>query len=286
MDKIILGDNQFFGINHRSEEKALAQSVKFRNTKAIMDVIDTAYDLGIKTYMFTTHSRMAEICDSVRHNTQRYADFKIYPCLPYPYKYSNVLSEKGLVGALKHFASGDIIWALARGGWAFAQTDVIGIMKLLVDAEMKMFRGIKTEVIFLQNVMTDLLLGLEFEDVFSAFHSYVKCAYNAEAGFMTMNLPRLLSVLRQCGIENPIICSSFNKLGFRMSGGKMIYEQLIQEKTFRFIAMSIFASGAILPREAIEYVSSVKGIESIVFGASTRAHIKQSKDIIEQLCVG
>ena len=44
LDKIIFGDNQFFGINHMSEDKAQLLSEKFRDLKAITDVIDMAYD--------------------------------------------------------------------------------------------------------------------------------------------------------------------------------------------------------------------------------------------------
>jgi hypothetical protein len=48
-----------------------------------------------------------------------------------------------------------------------------------------------------------------------------------------MNLPALLDALNSVGIENPIICSSINKIGFRMSGGKERYERYLTEKTFR-----------------------------------------------------
>ena len=34
-----------------------------------------------------------------------------------------------------------------------------------------------------------------------------------------MNLPRLLDVLDELGIENPIVCANINKIGFRMCGG-------------------------------------------------------------------
>ena len=36
----------------------------------------------------------------------------------------------------------------------------LGIVTLLIDAEMKMFDGLPTPVIWLQNVVTDLLLGI------------------------------------------------------------------------------------------------------------------------------
>jgi hypothetical protein len=47
--------------------------------------------------------------------------------------------------------------------------------------------------------------------------------------------------------------------------------------------MSVFASGAIRPREAIEYICDQPRIESIVFGASSRANIHQTKSLIDEL---
>ncbi len=52
-----------------------------------------------------------------------------------------------------------------------ANKDVEAIMQLLVDAEMKMFHGLSTPVIFLQNVVTDLLLGLGVHSAFRMFHT-------------------------------------------------------------------------------------------------------------------
>ena len=95
-------------------------------------------------------------------------------------------------------------------------------MELLIAAEMKMFKGISTPVIFLQNIITDLLLDLGMNDILKAFSLYVEKKYNAEAGFITMNMPKLLSVLNGMGINNPIICTSINKVGFRMSGSRNI----------------------------------------------------------------
>ena len=117
---------------------------------------------------------------------------------------------------------------------------------------------------------------------FVAFSEYIKEKYGAEPGFFTMNLPRLLTILKECGIENPIICSSINKVGFRMCGGIEAYERAIRENEFQPIAMSVFASGAIAPSEALQYVCSLKNVRSIVFGASTKAHIRQTKELIEK----
>ena len=54
---------------------------------------------------------------------------------------------------------------------------------------MTMFRGCRHPVIWLQNVVVDLLLGLGFDDAFAIFAHHVRARYGAEPGFITMNLP-------------------------------------------------------------------------------------------------
>jgi len=282
MDRILFGDNQFFAVNHLSDEKARAQSVRFAKNEAIIKVLDTALDLGIKTFMCTTHDRISGICDHIRKNPQRYNDFKIFPCMPYAHKYANAVTELGIVGALKEYLPGNIFSTIAKGGIAYAKKDFIAMMELLIDAEMKMFKGIDTPVIFIQNVLTDLILGLGMKDIFRAYHTYIIKKYNAEPGYITMNLAYLLDVLEEVGIKNPIVCSSINKIGFRMSGGKDLYEKTIAEREFRPVAMQVLAAGALRPAEAFEYVCKQKKIESILFGASSHDHIKESRDMINR----
>jgi hypothetical protein len=281
MDKILFGDNQFFAVNHVSDEKSRAQSIKFKDDDAIIDTLDIARQAGINTFMCTTHDRIANICDIMRANPVKYKNFNIFPCMPYAHKYANAVTESGISGTLKQYVPGNFFGSLFKGGIAYLSKDYLSIMELLIDAEMKMFKGLNTPVIFLQNVITDLLLGLGMIEVLAAFHSYVEKKYNAEAGFITMNMPKLLQDLEKAGIENPIICSSINKVGFRMSGGRELYESVLRTKKLRAIAMQVLGGGAINPKEAIDYVCSLPNIESILFGASSKANITQTVSYIK-----
>jgi hypothetical protein len=284
MDRLLFGDNQFFGVNHMSEDKARAQSIRFQEIQGIIDVLDNAYDEGIKSFMCTTHDRMTLICDHMRAHPDRYTDFSFMPSMPYAHKYANAVTEEGMLGALKRFLPSEGFFnAAMRGGMSFAKKDIEGITTLLIDSEMKMFAGLSTPVIFLQNVVVDLLLGLGFKEAFRIFSAHVKARYNAEPGFITMNLPALLDALEDVGLTNPIVCSNINKIGFRMCGGFEAYERVLREKKFRAIAMSVFASGAIPPREAIEWVCEQPNIEAIVFGASSKANIRNTRTLVDEL---
>lgn len=283
LPRLLFGDNQFFGVNHMSEEKARAQSIRFQDLDAVIDVIDIAYDEGITTFMCTTHDRIAGVADHVRADPARYADFSFFPCMPYAHKYADAVTEAGMLGAIKRFLPEEgFINAAMRGGKALATKDVEGLITLLVDAELAMFRGTRTPVIWLQNVVVDLLLGLGFRDAFNIFAEHVRTRYGAEPGFITMNLPSLLDTLEEQGITNPLVCSNINKIGFRMSGGADEYRRVLEEREFRAVAMSVFASGAIPPREAIEWLAQLPNIESMVFGASSRQNIASTRALVSE----
>ena len=285
MDRLLFGDNQFFGVNHMSEEKARSQAMRFRDTQAILNVLDCAYDNGIKTFMCTTHDRMDEICEHISTHSGRYSEFQFYPCMPYAHKYANAVGQLGLLGTLKKYAPGSMMGAVLQGAMSAMNKDVYRMMKLLVDTEMKNFRDVKTPIVFLQNIVTDLLLGLGMHDMFREFYDHIKEKFDAEPAFITMNLPRLLDALTEVGIENPIVCSSINKIGFRMCGGLDMYEEVIAERKFRPVAMSIFASGAIPAEEAIKYICEQERIESVVFGASSEKNIRNTRELFEKYTV-
>jgi len=283
MDRIIFGDNQFFGVNHLSEEKARSQSKLFKNVENILDVLDYVNEIGIKTFMATTYPQMAEICDYISANKSKYVDFKVNPCLPYAHKYTNQVTELGILGTINKYFRGNLIKSITKGGHALLKKDFVDLMEILVDAEVAMFKDVNKDTIFLQNVVTDLLLGLGMIDFFVEFEKYVNKIYNVNAGFITMNMPLLHDRLEEYGVRNPIICTSFNKINFRMSGGIELYERYAKEKEMRLIAMQVLAAGAIEPNEAFEYIAKVQGIDSILFGSSKKNNILKSKKIIESI---
>lgn len=270
-----------------SENKAKALAEKFKDLEAIIDVIDTAYDCGVNAFMLNTHDRAMDICDHFRNNPGRYSDLCLYPSMPYAHKYANAVAEKGIFGALKNSifndsSAKDIFGLISKGGSLIFSKDMIKVMQMLIDIEMKIFRDLNVKVMFLQNIVTDLLLGFGVKDTFVEFATYITEKYNVEPGFITMNMPRLVDFLLDCGIENPIVCSAINRVGYFMNPSIKDYEKTLSEKRFRPIAMSILASGAVKPVEAIEYVCQKLNLRSIVFGASSKQHIIETKHLIEK----
>jgi hypothetical protein len=283
VDKILFGDNQFFGVNHMSEEKARQQAIRFQDLDEIMRVLESAHELGAGGFMCTTHDRIAEVADLMRTDPAKWAGFNMYPCMPYAHKYANAVTELGYFDALRKFLPKDgLVDTVLRGSKAIATQDMSAIIGLLVDAEMKMFDGLETPVVFLQNVVTDLVIGLRAVDALAAFARHVQKKYKAEPGFITMNVPMLLPLLDEAGVKNPIVCANVNKIGFRMSGGIEGYRRAAERYSPRVIAMSIFASGALPPREAIDWVLDEPYVQSIVFGASSRGNIATTIRLINE----
>ena len=55
IEKIIFGDNQFFGVNHMSEEKSEKQLLKFSSVEKMVNTLQIAYESGIKGFMLHSH---------------------------------------------------------------------------------------------------------------------------------------------------------------------------------------------------------------------------------------
>ena len=121
MDRILFGDNQFFGVNHMSEEKARQQAMRFQDLDEIMRVLEAAKELGAGGFMCTTHDRIADVCDRMRAEPVKWEGFNILPCMPYAHKYANAVTELGYFDALRKFLPKDgLVDTVLRGGKAIA----------------------------------------------------------------------------------------------------------------------------------------------------------------------
>ena len=107
------------------------------------------------------------------------------------------------------------------------------------------------------DIITDLLLGLKAKEFFVQCAAYIKKKYKVLPGFLTMNLPMFLTSLQEWGIEEFVICSSVNKMGYLMSPSTEEYEKVLanyDKNKYQIMAMSTLNSSAIKPKAAFEYV--------------------------------
>ena len=288
LDKIILGDNQFFGINHRSQEKAEEMLKRFGNIDNIFEVYDNACECGVKAVMLNSNEKAMAICDRFRANKSKYGDVAWYPSIPYAYKYANMVNELGIFPALneaifKGNSAKGVLGMMAKGVTLAVTKDAMKLMEMLIDVEYKMFRDLNVKVFFLQNIITDLMLGYNVKAIFEHYAEYVRKKYKVTPGFVTLNMPYLKSKLEEWGIEDVVICSSINAAGFNMHPSKEEYEKVIaanDPSKYQLMAMNVLASGSITVQQSFDYINSLN-IQSVVFGASSKNHIQSTVDAIK-----
>jgi hypothetical protein len=233
--------------------------------------------------MLNSNDKAKEICDYFRVHRSEFPELVLYPSIPYPHKYANLVAEQGIVGAIQSVLSSQSainLLGFAGKGLSLLTGDVTKVFMLLIDVEMSIYKKLDYKVIYLQNIVTDLLLGLGFGEVFVEYCRYVEKKFHAAPGFLTMNVPRLAAYLEECGIENAVLCGAVNNRGYLMSPDIASYEAYFRgPQRYPMTAMSIFASGAIPAREAVDYIGQ-QGIRSIVFGASTRSHMEATLELV------
>lgn len=287
IDKIILGDNQFFGINHRSQEKAEEMLKRFGNIDNVFEVYDNAFECGVKAVMLNSNEKAMAICDRFRANKSKYGDIAWYPSIPYAYKYANMVNELGIFPAInetifKGNTAKGVLGMITKGVTMAVTKDAMKMMEMLIDVEYKMFRDLNVKVFFLQNIITDLLLGYDIKEVFEHFAEYIRKKYKVTPGFVTLNMPYLKGKLEQWGIEEVVICSSINAAGFNMHPSKEEYERVIaanDPSKYQLMAMNVLASGSITVQQSFDYINSLN-LQSVVFGASSKGHIKGTVEAI------
>lgn len=288
IDKVVFGDNQFFGINHRSQEKAEELSQYFSHLENILKVYDDAIDCGVSAIMLNSNQKAIEITDYFRENKSKYGNLTWYPSIPYPHKYADMVNELGIVPAItevlfKGNSAGGVLSMFGKGATAMFTKDAMRMMEMLIDVEYKMFKGLDVKVLFLQNVITDLLLGYDIKEVFEHYCEYIWKKHKVIPGFITLNMPYLKNKLEQWGIDQVCICSSINAAGFNMYPSKEEYERVIaanDPSKYQLMAMNVLASGSITPKQSFDYVNDLN-VQSVVFGASSKGHIKSSVDSIK-----
>ena len=238
--------------------------------------------------MLNSNDRAKEICEYFVKNEKKYKHLNWYPSIPYPHKYANLIGERGIIPAIneiifKNNTASGVFKLVTKGDMAFINKDIYQTMKLLIDIELRMFSNLNIKVVFLQNIITDLLLGYDTKDFVEEYCIYIKEKHNATPGFITANMPFLYNKLVKWGIEEVVICTAFNKIGYQMSPNIESYLEVLRNndsQKYQIMAMSTLASGLFSAKEAFAFVNSTN-VQSIVFGASSREHIQESVNLIK-----
>lgn len=288
IDRIVLGDNQFFGVNHMSQDKGKQTYEQFKDLNEISRIMHYSYDKGVRAVMFSTHPSINKICDMMRSDPVL-KEFSIYVNIPYIVKYVSMVTEMGMYNTIKTVLESQkntgrtkFVLRTAKNAVTF---NFMGVFEQLIDVELAPFKGLNVKAVFLHNALCDLILGYNMGDIVKKFDRYIKEKYHAIPGYGTLNYLQFSKFLDKQGLNDSLIMAGFNKLGFLMNPNQQLCEQAIKNTQHTVLAMATMASGRVRPEEAYQYLSEI-GIKNVIVGLSSQIHADETYGNIQKYILG
>jgi hypothetical protein len=279
--KIILGDNQFFGVNHFDLEKGEKTKLKFDTTKKIELFINNSLSEGMDGFMINSNDKGYELISE--------SDFKsskeIHYSIPCPHKYANMVNETGMLSLLKYCFGESSFSKNIIGGFKLLSTrNLIHIIPLALNLEVP--KNLKKgSYVYMQNIITDLLLGMGRGDILIEYiKTVVKMGY--KPGIITLNPIMfdhlLIEEINSKWLKDLIVCFNINKEGFNVFPSLEEVEKLIRSKPkYKLMGMSIFASGAANIPSSIDYIKQLN-LDYVVFGTSRIENVKSNLNLFRE----
>lgn len=285
IDQVILGDNQFFGVNHMSQDKGRATYEQFKDLNEIKRILKYGLSKGVKGVMFSTHPSIYQICDMIRADEELRNNLNIYVNVPYIIKYVSMVTEMGMYNTIKTVLRGKSgkgkTKFLLETGANVLTLNHLGVLERLIDVELAPFYDLNIKAVFLHNALCDLILGYDMKEVAIAFDKYVRKRYHAIPAYGTLNFSAFDKFLDGCGLQNSLVMTAVNKKGFLMNPSRDQVVQDIAQSTHTVLAMATLASGRLLPEEAYSYLAET-AVKNVVVGLSSQKHADETFGIIKK----
>ncbi|MDA9560638.1 hypothetical protein N9R33_00275 [Schleiferiaceae bacterium] len=273
--KIILGDNQFFGVNHFDLKKGEQTKNKFDTIAKIEGFINKAFKTGLDGFMINSNDLGYKLISNVSFEKTK----EVHYSIPYPHKYANMINETGMLSLGLHVIKKTSLIKNTLAGCKFLFTrNLKYIIPLILDIEIPK-NLIKGSYVYLQNIVTDLLLGMGREDlIFEYIKSVVEKGY--KPGIITLNPVILHGHLKNSDLldllGDLIVCFNINKEGFNVFPNKHSVEELIKSNNqYKLMGMSIFSSGAGNIPSSIDYIKTLP-LDYVVFGTSKLSNVESN----------
>jgi hypothetical protein len=279
--KIILGDNQFFGINHIDLKKGEKTKMKFNTIEKIEAFIKDSLKIGLDGFMINSNEKGYELVNNSKFDGVK----EIHYSIPYPHKYASMVNENGMLSLFKHLVKNTSFTKNIIGGIRFVATQNLKtIVPLALNLEVP--KNLKTgSYVFMQNIITDLLLGMGRGDILLEFiKSVVKLGY--KPGIITLNpimFDKLLDNEKEAKwLKNLIVCFNINKEGFNVFPSLDSVESFIDcRPKYKLMGMSVFASGAANIPSSIDYIKQLN-LDYVVFGTSRIENVKSNLKLFRE----
>ena len=276
--KLILGDNQFFGINHADLKKAEKTRELFSTHERITDFIEKSLSIGLDGFMINSNDLGFKVVDGFDFKNK---NVECHYSIPYPHKYAGIVNDSGMIALVslvfKQLKFRDVFSVLK-----FALSlNAAHLLPIIVRMEIPKTLP-KGSVVYLQNVVTDLTMGLKNGDsILSAYINNVK-SMGYKPGLITLNPSKLIEILKRSHSKDEVfLCFNINYSGFNVFPSVLKVEEAISDAknttSFNLMGMSIFSSGSkgVSIEESIEYIKSLR-LDYVVFGSSKLSNIEKN----------
>ena len=279
--KQILGDNQFFGINHNDIDKGDKTKDIFSTNESIISFIDSSMKIGLDGFMINSNLRGYEITSFISKNPNG----EIHYSVPYPHKFASMVNEGGILMLLNYIIAKSSFKSLFLHSPQFLITGNIKyILPLILDLEIP--KNLKKgSYVYLQNIVTDLLIGMKRYDLIETYcTAIIKMGY--KPGLITLNpvlLDQILTKFDNNLQETIIMCFNINNSGFNVFPNLIDVESLLHKKSlYKKMGMSIFSSGGVKNIEdSLSYIKKLP-LDYVVYGSSNINNIKSNFDFLNK----
>jgi hypothetical protein len=232
-------------------------------------------------FMMNSNDKGYELISSSDFDSSK----EIHYSIPYPHKYANLVNEKGMLSLFKYCLKESKISKIIFPGLKLLITGnlkhlVKPVIHLEVPKNLK-----KGSYVYLQNIITDLLMGMGRGDILIAYiKAVVEMGY--KPGIITLNPIIFDDLLKDYvnlkGLEELIVCFNINKEGFNVFPSLSEVEELIlSDPKYKLMGMSIFASGAANIPKSIDYIKPLN-LDYVVFGTSKIVNVKSNLQLFRK----
>lgn len=267
--KIYFGDNQFLGVNH-TQGLGSHYSDRYKDSEDIAATLKDAWEAGIKDFSFTVTPKTVEAIHLVIDS----CPFNLHPSIPYAHAVNDLISESGLLGAVKDKVLKAGVFPTITSLFPAAFGNYVPVIGSLIRAELAGLPISKVQSIGLLNVATDFLVGINRFDILHQFNLAVK-KMRVNTVFYTMNFERLAKGISNEGCRECSIVFNLNQSGFRMNPSKQeVLKSLKQYNSFDKVAMSLFSGSQ--EGELRKFLKSCPDIDGVLFGSSNKNNIINS----------
>ncbi len=278
--KQILGDNQFFGVNHNDIDKGDKTKILFSNNDTIVSFINDSFDIGLSGCMINSNNRGYEIVNEIS------SAFKgeIHYSVPYPHKFASMVNERGMLMLLNYVFSKSSLTSLFLHLPKFLLSGNIKYtLPLILDLEIpkKLPKG---SYVYLQNIVTDLIIGMKRYDLIESFcEALVKKGFYP--GLITLNPVLLDKVVASFPLDiqkQLVICFNININGFNVFPSLDKVENFVRiDAHYKKMGMSILSSGGVNNIvDSLNYIKTLP-LDYVVYGSSNLKNVESNYNILK-----